>query len=154
MKKIIVAAVGILVGCSVFASEGWMTDFDKAKEMAAKENKYILVDFSGSDWCGWCIRLDNEVFSKEAFKEYADQHLVLLLVDFPNDKSKLSDEQKQQNRQLAEKFNVRGFPTIFLLSPKGDVVAKTGYRDGGPNAYVEHLKSLINSTSGKISTDR
>ncbi len=141
-KKLIILAV-LAVGFSAFASEGWMTDFDKAKEKAKAENKHILIDFSGSDWCGWCIKLDKEVFSKEAFKTYADENLVLMLADFPQDKSKLSKETQKQNDQLAKDFGVRGFPTVFILSPDGKTIAKTGYQDGGAEAYVKHIKGLI-----------
>ncbi len=123
--------------------DGWNTDFEKAKAKAAAEGKYMLIDFSGSDWCGWCIKLDNEVFSKKAFREYAEENLVLVLADFPRDDSKQSAELKKQNQGLADKFSVRGFPTVYILNPDGDAVAKTGYQAGGPEAYVEHVKQLI-----------
>lgn len=149
MKKwlMVVAAVAISVGA--FAAEGWMTDFDKAKAMAKEKDRPILIDFSGSDWCGWCIKLDREVFQKEAFKTYAKDSLVLMLADFPRDKSGQSDAVQKQNKELAEKFGVRGFPTVFLLSPSGDIVAKTGYREGGSDAYVEHIKQLVAEGKGK-----
>jgi len=155
MKKwlMVVAAVAISVGA--FAAEGWLTDFDKAKEMAKEKDRHILIDFSGSDWCGWCIKLDKEVFQKEAFKDYANENLVLMLADFPRDKSGQSDDVQKQNKELAEKFGVRGFPTVFLLAPSGEIVAKTGYREGGPEAYVEHIKQLANEakTGGKATGD-
>ena len=127
------------------AEEGWMTDFAAAKAKALAEGKYMLVDFSGSDWCRWCIKLDEEVFSKEAFQSYAKDNLVLVLADFPRDKSKQSSELKKQNEQMAEDFGVRGFPTVFVLNPEGKMVAKTGYQQGGASAYVKHLKKLISS---------
>jgi thioredoxin-related protein len=142
MKKwLMVVAVAICAGA--FASEGWMTDFDKAKELAKENKHHILVDFSGSDWCGWCVKLDKEVFSKDEFKAYAKDNLVLVLADFPRDKSNQSEALIKQNNELAKKYGVRGFPTVFLLSPEGKIVAKTGYRDGGPDAYVKHIKQLI-----------
>jgi protein disulfide-isomerase len=121
----------------------WITDFEKAKTLANAEGKHILIDFSGSDWCGWCIRLDNEVFSKKAFKEYAEDNLVLMLADFPRDKSNQSAALQKQNNTLLEKFGVRGFPTVFILNPEGTVIAKTGYQDGGAEAYVEYIKKTI-----------
>ena len=87
------------------AGEGWLTDFDAAKKLAAEKKLPIVMDFSGSDWCIWCMRLDEEVFSKEAFKTYAKDNLVLFLADFPRDK-KLPDEVKAQNRELARKYGI------------------------------------------------
>lgn len=120
----------------------WLTDFEQAKEVAAEKNLPILADFSGSDWCGWCIKLDNEVFSKEAFKAYAAENLVLFLADFPRSKEQ-SDAVKEQNQALAEKYGVRGFPTVLLLDAQGNVLERTGYQRGGPEAYVEHIKELL-----------
>lgn len=122
---------------------GWQTDFEAAKAQAKAEGKYILMDFSGSDWCGWCVKLDKEVFAKPAFQEYASQNLVLVLADFPNDKSNQSAALQAQNAKLAEAFSVTGFPTVFVLSPEGEMIAKTGYQAGGPVAYVDHVKKLI-----------
>jgi thioredoxin-related protein len=98
-----------------------------------------MLDFTGSDWCGWCIKLKKEVFSQEAFQEYAESELVLVELDFPRNKLQ-SDELKAQNQALAQKYGVRGFPTIILLSPEGELIARTGYRPGGAEAYVAHLK--------------
>ena len=143
MKKWLTAVAVVALSAGAFAADGWMTDFEKAKAKAKADNKHILIDFSGSDWCGWCIKLDKEVFSQQAFKDYAEDNLVLVLADFPRDKSKLSEEVQKQNDKLAKEFAVRGFPTVFILSPEGETVAKTGYQDGGPEKYVEHIKNLI-----------
>jgi thioredoxin-related protein len=118
-----------------------MTDFELAQTKAKEENKSLLLDFTGSDWCGWCIKLKDEVFSKSAFKDYAKESLVLVELDFPRNK-KQSAEVKKQNEALAQKFGVRGFPTLILLSPEGELIGKTGYRQGGAEAYVEHLKEI------------
>ena len=131
------------IGGNVFAGDGWMTDFEKAKSTAKEQNKHILIDFSGSDWCGWCIKLDNEVFKKQAFKDYAKGNLVLMVADFPSDKSKQSEAVQQQNEKLAKEFGVSAFPTVFVLDPDGKVIGKTGYQAGGPEAYVDHLKKII-----------
>jgi len=134
----------LAVGASVaVAAEGpWLTDFEEAKKQAAKEDKAILMDFTGSDWCGWCIKLDKEVFSKKEFLDYAKKNLVLVEVDFPS-KKKLSAETKKQNAGLAKKFKVEGFPTIVLTDAKGKKFATTGYQEGGPKAYVKHLGKLL-----------
>jgi len=107
----------VLSAISLTAAEGWLTDLDEAKKVAAKENKAILVDFTGSDWCGWCIRLREEVFDKPEFKE-ASKDFVLVELDFPRTK-KLPEGQKEKNQALSKKFNVRGFPTILLMTAEG-----------------------------------
>jgi len=135
----------LTAGCAqqaVGEDTNWMTDYDAALKQAAAENKYVLVDFSGSDWCGWCIKLDKEVFSKEEFVSYADENLILVLVDFPNSKPQ-PDEQKAANEALAKKYGIQGFPTVLILNPKGEVVKRTGYQQGGPEAYVEMIKNAI-----------
>ena len=143
MKNPVLFAVLLLglVSCAK-AGEGWPTDFEKAKAEAAARNVPILADFSGSDWCGWCVRLDNEVFSKAEFKAYAKKNVVLFLADFPNSKPQ-SAEIKAQNETLSKRYRIRGFPTVLLLNADGSVINETGYQAGGAVAYVEHLKSLL-----------
>lgn len=131
------------------AGEGWTDDYEAAKKQAAEENKDMLLDFTGSDWCGWCIKLVNEVFSKDEFKAYADQNLVLVEIDFPRDQTKLSDETKAQNNSLKDAFGIRGYPTIYLTDAQGRPYARTGYQRGGPEVYVAHLQELK-----KIRTER
>jgi thioredoxin-related protein len=120
----------------------WLTDFEQAKKAAETRKIPILADFSGSDWCGWCIRLDQEVFSKTEFKQYAAKHVVLFLADFPR-RTPLSEALAKQNRALGERYEVKGFPTVLLLDKDGKVLARTGYRPGGADAYVAHLKQLV-----------
>lgn len=120
----------------------WLTDFEAAKKMAADKNLPILADFSGSDWCGWCIKLDEEVFSQTEFKEYAEKNVILFLADFPS-KKKQSSEVKSQNEKLSKEYQVQGFPTVLLLDKDGKVKARTGYKPGGAAAYVTHIKGLI-----------
>lgn len=136
------AALVLFFSVFTFASEGWLTDFEKAKELAAEKDVPILADFSGSDWCGWCIKLDNEVFSKKQFKEFAEKNLVLFLADFPSQKPQ-SEEVKKQNRTLQKKYGIRGFPTVLVLDENGNEKERTGYRRGGAESYVKHLKELI-----------
>ena len=126
------------------AAEGWKTDYAAALEQAAKENKMVLLDFTGSDWCGWCIKLQKDTFSKPEFKKFAEQSLVLVELDFPRGKAQ-SDELKRQNEELAEKFGVQGFPTLVLLDPKGQEAARNvGYLQGGPDAFIEWVESTRN----------
>ncbi|MFO7811135.1 MAG: thioredoxin family protein [Candidatus Delongbacteria bacterium] len=120
----------------------WMNDLEKAIEKAAAEDKTVLVNFTGSDWCGWCMKLKAEVFSKDEFAEYAEGSLVLVELDFPQKKEQ-TDEIKKYNRKKLEKYGVRGFPTILLIDGEGKEIGRTGYQQGGPVAYVEHIKSFI-----------
>lgn len=122
---------------------GWETDFEKVQAQAKAEGKHMLIDFSGSDWCGWCVKLDKEVFSKKTFTDYAKENLVLMLADFPHNKSKQSAELQKQNKELAKKYGVSGYPTVFILSSDGTLLDKTGYQPGGPEAYVEYIKKVI-----------
>jgi protein disulfide-isomerase len=120
----------------------WLADHDAALKQAAAENKYVLIDFSGSDWCGWCIKLDNEVFSKPEFTAYAKDNLILVLLDFPRSKPQ-PDEIKARNNQLAQKYSIQGFPTVLILDPQGKVIKRTGYQQGGPGSYIEMIKGVI-----------
>ena len=142
MKKWLLILTAVMVGGATFAAGGWETDFENALAKAKAEGKHMLIDFSGSDWCGWCIKLDKEVFSKDEFKAYAKDNLVLLLVDWPQ-RTPDSKEVQAKSRPLMEKFNVEGFPTVFILDSEGKAVAKTGYQAGGPEAYIAHVKQLI-----------
>ena len=119
-----------LFGFSALAGEGWLTDFNKAKKEAAEKKLPILVDFSGSDWCGWCTKLNKEVFSQKEFKVFAKDNVVLFKADFPRAK-KLSAEVKAQNKQLQQAYSIKGFPTVLLLDAGGKVIARTGYQRGG-----------------------
>jgi thioredoxin-related protein len=124
------------------AGDGWMIDYEAARARAQAEKKDLLLDFTGSDWCGWCIKLKEEVFQEELFQDWVADRFVLVEIDFPSDKSKLSEATREQNNALKEMYPVQGFPTILLLDASGAPYASTGYRSGGPEAYVEHLKEL------------
>lgn len=138
---------GLWVSCNnapaaTAKDEAWVADFEQVKAAAAEQDRPILVNFTGSDWCGWCIRLEREVFSTDEFKAFAEQHLILSVIDFPR-KMQQTEELVNQNRQLSQQYGVQGFPTILLLDADGNELARTGYRRGGAEAYVEHLKELI-----------
>ena len=124
----------------VFAG-GWGDDYKAALATAAKENKKVLLDFTGSDWCGWCIRLKKETFEQPAFKEYADNNLILVEVDFPQGRT-LPNTVKMQNDGLQEQYQVQGFPTLVLLSPEGKVIKqKSGYISAGPKGFIDWVNS-------------
>ncbi len=143
----ILIAIVIMYYTRVEATD-WETDFKKASSAAKVSGKYIMLDFSGSDWCGWCIRLEKEVFSQGAFEDFAEKNLVCVLVDFPR-KKKQTGEQKQQNRDLATKYGIRGYPTIIILGPDKEPVGMTGYLQGGSKKYVQHLNEIIERHKAK-----
>jgi len=120
----------------------WNGNLEKAVEQAKKENKAVLVNFTGSDWCIWCKRLSSEVFQQKDFETYAKDNLVLVMLDFPKDIEQ-TQETKDYNNMLAKKYGIQGFPTILLIDGQGKLVAQTGYQPGGAAKYVEHLKSCL-----------
>jgi thioredoxin-related protein len=138
------AVIGLTLGPAraIAGGEGWSHDVAAAMKQAKDEKKDLLLDFTGSDWCGWCIKLNEEVFSQEPFKADAKEHFVLVEFDFPNDKSKLNAETQQQNEEWNQKLAVRGYPTIFVADEEGRPYAQTGYQPGGAEAYVAHLAEL------------
>src|SRR5437667_5690546 len=108
MKKIAIGLFACLALLQVGAEElNWLTDLAKAQAQAKKENKLVMLDFTGSDWCGWCIKLNKDVFSTQEFADYAKKNLVLVEVDFPKRKT-LSADQKKANQALAEKYKIQG----------------------------------------------
>ncbi|MGE4614339.1 MAG: thioredoxin family protein, partial [Planctomycetota bacterium] len=121
-------------------------DISVAKELARKEGKDILINFTGSDWCGWCKRLDGEVFSVPSFHESAGKQYIYLYLDFPRSeqaKAKVVDE--ALNSKSREELGVNGFPTIILADSQMRPYARTGYQQGGPEKYLEHIAELRGS---------
>ena len=148
MRLTLIAAFGLLVAATpAFAGEDtpaehndWVADFDKAVEIAKKDNKLLLVDFTGSDWCGWCIKLHEEVFAHKQFLDAAKSKYVLVALDFPHgDEAKAKVPNPERNDELKNKYGIRGFPSILVLTTDGEVILQTGYRPGGPAKYVEYL---------------
>ena len=134
-------ALGVLTASA--ADDQWLTDFEKAKAQAKKENKIVLLDFTGSDWCGYCMKLDKQVFSTKAFKEFAKENLVLVEVDFPA-KKKLSEAQKEANAQLKKEFQVQGYPTIVLVDPSGKKLGEfVGYGGDTTQVYIQKIEKTI-----------
>ena len=147
MKRLV---AGLVVCVAAMAAQaktstpaGWTDDYDAALKRAAAENKLVLADFSGSDWCGWCKKLDKEVFGKEEFLAGATNEFVLLMVDSPQDQELLSEKAKAQNPKLVSKYRVEGFPTVLVLDSKGEVVFRGGYVNGGPKKYLKMLRRGI-----------
>ena len=128
-------AASLLLVASARAAD-WTEDYPAALARAKQEHKLLLLDFTGSDWCIWCKRLGAEILDTPKFKDFADQKLVLVTVDFPNAKEQ-SDALKAQNKGLSGKYAVEGYPTLVVLDPDEKVVFKQeGYREGGPDALI------------------
>ena len=125
-------------------SLNWHTNLEEAIQIAQEEHKTILVNFTGSDWCQWCKKLSAEVFTQSDFEKYANENLVLVKLDFPRSIEQ-TVETKMYNNNLAQRYGVRGFPTIILLNSSGNLINTTGYQPGGAASYVQHLRSLIGS---------
>jgi thioredoxin-related protein len=141
MRILPLAAVLVLAAKFAFAAEpDWMTNYDQALKASKESGKPVFVDFTGSDWCGWCIKLAGDTFSKPAFADYAKDNLVLLEVDKPMQK-KLPADVEKQNAMLMEKFGIEGFPTLVLLDSTGKEIARhVGYMEGGPDAMIAWIK--------------
>jgi protein disulfide-isomerase len=133
-------ALMISAAASLQAAElTWQTDFAEASKQAAQEHKYILLDFTGSDWCPWCIKMDKEVFDQSQFSAFAVKNLILVKVDFPR-KTAQSPAEKSQNEELAKKYAIEGFPTYILLDSSGkEVRRQVGYLQGGATAFIDWL---------------
>jgi len=138
-------ALGLtLIGITASAESNWVTDYKKAQEDAKAGKKLMLLNFTGSDWCGWCMKLDREVFSTPEFQNFASKNLVLVKLDFPRRKPQ-TEALKKQNEQLAQKYGIQGFPTIIVLNGQGEKVGELGYMEGGPSPFLAKLETLPKS---------
>ena len=150
MKKIIIALVFVLGAISVQAQElYWETNVNKAIEVSKKTKKPMLLFFTGSDWCGWCIRLQKEVLKTPEFSAWAKQNVVLVELDYPRSKPQ-TNEIKQQNSQLQQIFSIQGYPTVHFATvseTKGKInfnsLGNTGYVSGGPSAWLGVANGIL-----------
>lgn len=145
MKKIILMMLMVMSILSVFAQVkeiDWKTNVEEAIELAKENDQHVFIHFTGSDWCKWCIKLKEEVYDKDEFISYANENLVMVKLDFPRSIPQ-TEEVKAYNQMQAQKYGIRGFPTVILLDKEGRVVGQTGYQYGGPAKYVEHLKGFF-----------
>ena len=153
MKKIIFTfLIIVVISTSVNAQEEltWHTDMNKAFELATKENKTLMLFFTGSDWCGWCIRLQNEVLKTSDFLQWAKDKLVLVELDFPR-RTPLEEKTKIQNYQMQKMFKVSGYPTVYFAKPEKTLEGKknlntlgsTGYVRGGAEKWLEVANNII-----------
>ena len=136
-------AVSVFISAPFASAESdWLTDYKKAQQEAKAGNKFLLLDFTGSDWCGWCKKFDREVLLKPEFKDYARDNLVVVELDFPRGKPQ-TPELRKQNRELAQQYEIVGFPTIVVLSADGQKLWRyDGYFPDGPIAFIAQLQKL------------
>jgi thioredoxin-related protein len=143
MKRwLICLGLMVAVGQNCAAQVEWLTDYSTAMRRARDENKVVLMDFTGSDWCGWCMKLKSEVFDQPEFASFARANLVMLEVDFPRHTS-LPERQQAANDQLSADFHIQGYPTIVFVNASGGEVARSGYRPGGPISYINDIKNRV-----------
>ena len=144
MRNLIKFVFAAVLAVSLHAESGWLIDAEKAQAQAAKENKAVLMDFTGSDWCPPCKQLKSKVLDSTAFKEYAAKNLVLLELDFPNDKKKVSKETQAQNAKLSKEYKITGYPTIIVLDKNGKELGReVGFSGETPAEYIKKLDSFL-----------
>jgi protein disulfide-isomerase len=143
MKKILIALLATTVFWQVNAAETtWLTDLPKAQAQAKAENKIVLLDFTGSDWCGWCIKFKKETLDTAEFQAYAATNLVLVELDYPQKKVQ-SDDLKKANAALKDQYNIEGFPTLIVLNKDGQEIGRqVGYAKGGPQAFIAKIEAF------------
>ena len=143
MRAGLSAAGVLLAACAAApAASGWLTSHKQAVAESKKTGKPILANFTGSDWCGWCVKLGNEVFKTAEFKKWARDNVVLLYLDFPQRK-RLSSALRRQNDDLRRKYSITGFPTILFFTADGTVIGRSGYRAGGPDAWTAAAQPIV-----------
>ena len=142
MKKLYI--LFFIINSLALVSQDWLESYEESIIKSNQESKKIILVFQGSDWCGPCIKLTEEVWSSEYFIDYARKFFILLKADFPRKrKNYLSDDQKKANKILAERFNPNGyFPLIVVLDNKGKVLGKMGYEKKSPEQYIKTIESF------------
>ena len=123
-------------------ASSWSTDYKKAQDEARASRKLVLINFTGSDWCGYCIQLDRAILSQPQFKDYANRNLILVEIDFPRRKPQ-SVEIRKQNQELAERYQVEGFPILVVLNGEGKTLWRyDGFYTGGIAAFLAELDKV------------
>lgn len=144
MKTLLKSAAVLFASATLsFGAEGWLTNWEAAKAKSKAENKPILINLTGSDWCTWCIKIEKEIFADKAFQEFAAANLILMEADFPKKKEQPADL-KKQNAALEKEYLNEGYPTVYLLDSEGKKLSEDlGTLKGGTAEYIAKLKELI-----------
>jgi len=130
----------------------WTMDYDAATKLAAEKNLPMLLNFTGSDWCGWCKIMDKNVFAEEAWKKFAADNVVLVTLDFPKDKSIVPEKFVKRNNELKEKFGVGGYPTYIILDSDGETkIGKLGAgKEKTPESFIKEFEGVMRLSDGNI----
>ena len=130
----------------------WTMDFDAAKIIAAEKKLPLLLNFTGSDWCGWCKLMDKGVFAKEPWKKFAAENALLVTLDFPKDKSVVPEKYKERNNELKATFAVRGYPTYLILDSDGETkIGQLGAgKDKTPESFIAEFKAAVRLSPASI----
>jgi thioredoxin-related protein len=130
----------------------WTMDFDAAKELAAEKKLPMLLNFTGSDWCGWCKLMDKNVFAKAPWKEFASSNVLLVTLDFPKDKTIVPEKYVKRNDELKSQFGVRGYPTYVILDSDGETkIGQLGAgRDKTPDSFIAEFKNAVRMSDASI----
>jgi len=138
----LILSMGFCLVTALAHGASWLTDLNAGRAQAAKEGKNLLINFTGSDWCQWCIKLNQEIFSQPEFDVFASKNLVLVEVDFPKRKAQAAATQKA-NATLLTQFKVEEFPTLIVVNPQGKIVHRRGYLPGGPKPFVQDMTRAL-----------
>lgn len=164
MRKLALAAMALAAWAGVASASApvsgatpgeWTQAYQAAKALAARKGIPILLNFSGSDWCYWCKLMDRQVFSQQAWGDWAKDNIALVLIDFPRDKSLVPAEYAARNEGLMKKYAVPGFPTFILLSPDAKtVLGQLGAsRDATPESFIAEIEALTRAKGEPVATD-
>ena len=122
----------------------WTQDYAAATNAAATDGKPVFLDFTGSDWCGWCMLMERQVFSQREWKDWAATNLYLVTLDFPHDKSKVPEDFQKRNRELSKEYGVRGYPTYIVLDAQGKKLGQLGAsRNAKPGKFIRQLCKVL-----------
>lgn len=122
----------------------WTQDLDAARKLALKENKYLLINFTGSDWCGWCRLMDEHVFSQPGWKSFAKKNLALVFIDFPREKALVPEKYRSRNKELKERYGVRGYPTFIICGPDGHLAGELGaIKSGTEYNFITNVTAVF-----------
>lgn len=130
----------------------WTMDLEAAQKIAEKKELPLMLNFTGSDWCGWCKLMDKQVFSHDAWKTFAAKNAMLVTIDFPSDKSKVPEKFQDRNQQLQQALGVRGYPTFVVLDSDGQtILGKLGAsQDASPESFIEEFKDVARFSQGAL----
>lgn len=142
MKKWMICLLTVLTVGLFAGGIRWQSNYDEALEKSKNEKKLMFVFFTGSDWCGWCMKLDREILSRNEMVEYLNKNFILYKADFPK-KNKPPKAVEEKNRALSRKYGIRGYPTIVITDETGKQIGTAGYMRGGSPAMIKHLDQFL-----------